>query len=216
MENIIETVYIFWKEVAAIVILSIMGIFYKHLKAKIKKFIEYLAKVIYMNGRRDHDDILNTLEKIQAELHSNGGKSLRDAINKIDNKLGCVANKINLLKVNTEILSDMLDICRWYADENGCMLYINRSTRKLLGLLDDQLFLNDAWINNIVYIDDRNVTENEWRRAIKSKTEFHHNFRMINQMSKGIINVDCQGRVVLDEKNEITGWSGIITPVERV
>ncbi len=220
MDELISAFEKFWPEVIAIVIISFISVFYKTLKSKISGFFSSL----FSYRRKNHCNyekcnfevgIIHTLEKIQSELHPNGGSSLRDAVNRIDTKVTSVSDRINTLQVSTEMMSDTMNICRWSSDKNGLVNFVNRSLRKLVGITDDQLVMGDAWLNNIVYIDDRNQTDIEWSRAVDSNSEYHHVFRIVNQTTGELIKVNSHARLILNDRGEVTGWAGVLVPYDQ-
>jgi PAS domain-containing protein len=219
MNDLIEVFHKFWPEVITIIIISLIGVFYKFLRNIVTTFFKYIFfRKPQCNFEKCNFEvgIIKTLEKIQAELHPNGGSSLRDAINRIDLKVTSVSDRINTIQVSTEILSDTLNICRWSSDKNGLINFVNRSLRKLVGIIDDQLVMGDAWLANIVYIDDRNQTDIEWSRAVDTKSEYHHTFRIVNQTTNEIIKVTSHARLILNDKGEVSGWAGVLIPYDKI
>lgn len=172
----------------------------------IKKFMEK----IYLFGLYSHlNEIKQELIRIQSELKPNGGSSLRDAVNKIDKKIDDISCKVIKMSVETDISSDLFRICRWSSDENGYFSFVNRSFKELTGVFDDSRCLGNSWISNIVFIEDRNTVREEWDRSIKSKSEYHHTFRICNLTTNDIIKVTSHGKPVFDDKHNLLGWVGV-------
>lgn len=155
--------------------------------------------------------ILKTLKSIQAELHPNGGSSLRDAVNRVEKTVIKMNEKINTIQASTDIMSDTLNVCRWSANDLGEMIFVNRPLKKLFGAQDDGPFFGDAWIN-CVHEDDRDKVWKEWQRAVKAQSEFHMTFRGVHLADKHEIKLTCHGKLVVNEKNEVSGWVGVVVP----
>jgi PAS domain S-box-containing protein len=171
----------------------------------------FITKFKYYDLVSCLNDIKTQLNNIQIELKPNGGSSLRDAINKIDKKVDKMNIKLENIHAGNELMSDTLNIARWSADKNGHITYVNRPLKKLIGAVDDTIYIGNAWISNIVHVHDRNVVEEEWYRAVDSKSEYHHSFRIQNLNDGYIIKVTNHAKLVKDEySGEIIGWAGVL------
>lgn len=214
MERLVKVFQDFWPEVTAIIIASLVSIFYKNLRTRANNIICTLQKKWWGGPKKCQFEtgIIGTLEKIQAELHPNGGSSLRDAINKIDIKVTKVGNKLSTIQASTEIITDTLNICRWAADKEGNIVYINRPLKKLIGACDDEGCLGASWVSNVIYIEDRDTSSAEWIRVVDSKSEFHHTYRITNIMTGEIIKVTSHARIIINEQGEVNGWTGVLIP----
>ena len=213
MDELITTLKTFWPEVAAIIILTVIGIFLEALKKRVADFACFVIRIMKTPAKCAFEtSIMGKLDKIQSELKPNGGSSLRDAINRIDIKLTNVSNKINIIQASADITSDTLNICRWAADKNGLLNFVNRPFKKLLGVVDDESCLGDAWITNTVHEEDRPTTQAEWNRAVSSKSEYHHTFRIVNASTGEIIKVTNHARLVIDDHGNVGGWVGVVIP----
>jgi len=213
MEELIIQLHTFWPEFAAILILTVISVFFKALKRHTAEFACFVIRITKTPVKCAFEStVMTKLDKIQSELKPNGGSSLRDAINRIDDKVTKVSNKINTIQASADITSDTLNICRWSADKNGLYNFINRPFKKLIGAVDDESCLGDSWITNIVHMDDRAMVQLEWNRAVNSKSEYHHTFRIVSISSGEIIKVTNHARLVIDDHGMVSGWVGVVIP----
>ena len=213
MQELILQLHTFWPEFAAIIILTLIGVFFNALKTKTAQFACLLIRVSKSQVKCAFEStVMAKLDKIQSELKPNGGSSMRDAINRIDDKLTKVSGKINIIQASADITSDTLNICRWAADRQGLLNFVNRPFKKLIGVVDDESCLGDAWITNIVHEEDRPTTQNEWARAVASKSEYHHTFRIVNAQTGEVTKVTNHARLVIDDHGMVTGWVGVVIP----
>lgn len=213
MDGLIVVLRTFWPEFAAIIILTLIGVFFKALKNRVANLACLAIRLTNSQVKCAFEStVMGKLEKIQSELRPNGGLSLRDAVNRIDDKLTKVSNKINIIQASADITSDTLNICRWAADKNGLINFVNRPFKKLLGVVDDESCFGDSWITNLVHEEDRPVTQAEWNRAVAAKSEYHHTFRIANASTGKVIKVTNHARLITDEHGVVGGWVGVVIP----
>ncbi len=211
MQELISQLHTFWPEFVSIIVLTLIGVFFKTFRHQLASISCFVMRVTKTPIKCAFESIvMNELKTIHAELKPNGGSSLRDAINRIDDKLTKVSNKINTIQASADITSDTLNICRWAADKNGFYNFINRPFKKLIGAVDDESCLGDSWITNIVHMDDRAIVQQEWSRAVNSKSEYHHIFRIVNITTGEVIRVANHARLVIDDRGVVSGWVGVV------
>lgn len=205
------SVEIFGAFIAALIIVirKYLTSFFYHCYLKTKKLIN---KMKIFSIHESLNSIKTELHHIKSELRPNGGGSLRDAINRIDEKIDDISSKVVKINIESEITSDIFNICRWVADENGLFNFVNKSLKQLVGVYEDSVCLQDSWISNLVFVDDRNKTKEEWARSVNSKSEFHHTFRVKNLSDGNVFFVTSHGKPVFDENNNLIGWIGVFIP----
>ena len=166
--------------------------------------------------------IKDALDQIQKELRPNGGSSLRDAVNNtkttvenVDKKVTGLSSKLAAMQVSHDIISDTLNICRWAADSNGHINFINNPLRNLLGSVDDSLY-GDGW-TNIVVKEDRLAAISEWERCVESQIEYNDTYRVKNQQTGEIIKITSHARVSRSfNSGHVEGWIGVVIPHEKL
>jgi len=104
------------------------------------------------------------LEDIRQELKPNGGASLRDALNRIEERQ-CNMESFILTQLN------VYDTAIFRTDAKGKITYTNRKYQKLteFSFPESQ---GDGWINSVVP-QEREKVLNKWMEAIESGREFH-------------------------------------------
>ena len=111
------------------------------------------------------------IDDIYDQLHTNGGSSLRDAVNRIENGLLAVEQKQNAY---------LLDAIHgvYEADAKGNWIGVNRTFCRMLGRTESEC-LGSAWMNS-VHEDDRDYVVEGWQNSIRHGIEFNMNFNMIH------------------------------------
>ena len=148
-------------------------------------------------------DASNIHHIIQKELNTNGGSSLKDAINRIESRLSVQDGK------HRTILS-LLDSPVWESDENGNYIWVNRAYRKITGYDIDNV-RDMGWIS-IVAPASREAVQGEWENAIKDHRHFSLTYNIITSFGK-IISVDGEGYPIYandKNKNVVKGHIGIL------
>lgn len=112
------------------------------------------------------------IEKIYNEFKPNGGSSMRDSINRLENDIKNL-NHFKFAILNTDERPIFL------TDENGKYIFANLS---YLTLADRELdeVLSSGWMNN-VKLTERTIVYNEWNNAIKDKRNFELQYTFINR-----------------------------------
>lgn len=209
MENILTFLQEYWLQFLSAVVAGLAGVFHKWLIKKIKDFFKWCKSVCPGFG------IIRRLEAIQEELKPNHGNSIKDAINRIERKITDNYQKINILVAGLDILSDTLNVCRWAADKNGKINFVNKPLRELIGSTDDHAWsLGDAWTNS-VFKDDRETAIGEWERCVRSKIEYHDTFRIVNIITGKVLLVTSYAKIIKNTDGQVEGWAGVVTPVEN-
>jgi PAS domain S-box-containing protein len=139
------------------------------------------------------------LDRIEAELHTNGGTSLRDCLNRIEDKQirldGFIRAQLNVHN---------LPIIR--ADEEGKIIFVNRTFQKFTGFSYSEL-MGDAWINAIEPNDRERIRE-LWDRAVAELREFDEFVCLVG-------NKRVHWHMFKEESNGgVKGWTGFMENVQ--
>ena len=205
MELFFELLQMYWKETVSAIILALIGIYRKWIGKVITNVIFWFRSMC--PGK----SIIKRLDEISNELKSNHGSSLRDAVNRIDNKVTNIHYRMNAFQSSYDIMSDTLNISRFTADINGKLTFVNIPLKLLIGVVDKDALLKDSWLD-FVHMDDRVRLESDIRRNVNNKTSGHHTFRIINPQTKEVIKVTSHSKPIMDVTipDKVVGWTGIL------
>lgn len=149
---------------------------------------------------------ITTIEKMHEEFRPNGGGSLRDAINRIETRLLAEQQTRRALSMVLDV-----DVAIFERDAAGLCLWINQCYSNISGLSLAEA-KNYGWINAIDP-RERDRVVNEWDSAIKQKRSFQMEYRIINTQTGIPTKVKCNSCPLHDDKDEIIGYVGTLTPI---
>lgn len=149
-------------------------------------------------------ETVTLIEKLHDEFKPNGGSSLRDAVNRIEEKILCEQGA-------RRVLSMALDVGVFECDADGLCLWVNQYYTTITGLSPFEA-RNFGWIN-AVDIRDRDGVVEQWDLAIKHKRIFQMEYKLVNILNGIPTKVRCHSSPIFNDKNEIIGHVGIITPI---
>lgn len=173
---------------------SLIGI-YKFGKFLHKKFIKPI-----FNFFEAVDNSIDILSKMDYEFTSNGGKSIKDAINRIELRQISQEHRIHA------ILSHW-PLAFFESDSNGMCIWVNKTYSRLTGKSIDELRGN-GWLN-VIAEEDREKVSKEWFSSIDQQREFSLKYRIITATGK-IIPVICHSSLVYDKNNKSSGSIGCL------
>jgi PAS domain-containing protein len=162
-----------WEEVIAALIgisVFIFGLlkflkgFYKSIKSANKSVTEFL-------------DLIPDLKKVASEFKPNGGKSLKDILNRLDNSLNHTEQKIRLI-------SSCLGVAYFETDNKGQYTFVSKKWIEITDFNYDQA-VGDGWLG-IVHKEMRKEAREEWLSCMEQKREFHFNTTLSNNENKDI------------------------------
>lgn len=213
MDALIAIFKDFWPQILTGVSVGLIALFNK----KIIEWITLLVRLIVIKFKKTFalkltcpvPGIQESLRVIQAELHSNGGSSLRDAINRIDGNVNKVFDSVTSLQADTDLQSDVLGLAQFKVDVDGNIISSNRSFKKLYGFIDDEGY-GHGWVNAVLE-EDRDRIFKEWMRAVANKTEYHIEHYIINQTTERKLYVETQCKPIYRYNTRVLiGWTGIV------
>lgn len=140
---------------------------------------------------------------IKKELSTNGGSSLKDAINRIELKLALQDGK-------HKVTLSLLDVPIWESDENGNCLWVNRAYRRITGYDIDSV-KDMGWVSIIASCDRERVSE-EWESSVKDHRHFSLTYNILTPVGK-VLSVDGEGYPIYlndSSKNTVKGYIGVL------
>lgn len=155
----------------------------------------------YEEGRQ----LFVKITKIAEEFRPNGGSTLRDAINRIEEKV--TANEQKTLAI-----IKTLPLGTWIADSKGKWTDPNKSLCRITGRTESEL-KGDNW-SNWIHPSQREEVFEEWQRCIENDINFDQEFNLIlpdgtNQK------VHANAYQLKDAKGDLKGMLGTMSKVNN-
>lgn len=147
--------------------------------------------------------VLANLEDIKQQLKPNGGSSLRDAIDRIETRIILAEQRAKFICMDGPIAV-------FETDGAGNFIHTNRTLTRWTGRAPDD-FLGAGWVNAVIKTD-RSRVFTEWHSAVTQKREFDETF-CIAPVTGASFEVNCSAFPMVDAKEGVTGWIGIISRV---
>ena len=145
-------------------------------------------------------DLYQKIQVIAAEFRPNGGSSLRDAINRIE-------DKIMLQEQKTIAIIKSLRIGTWIADEKGKCIDVNKSLCEIADRTESEI-LGDNWLN-WVHPDEKDDVFMEWNRCVQNDLNFDIEYRYVLP-NKKIQLVHAMAYRLKDNKGNLIGFLGTL------
>jgi len=145
-------------------------------------------------------DLYQKIQVIAAEFRPNGGSSLRDAINRIE-------DKIMLQEQKTIAIIKSLRIGTWIADEKGKCIDVNKSLCEIVDRTESEI-LGDNWLN-WVHPDEKDDVFMEWNRCVQNDLNFDIEYRYVLP-NKKIQLVHAMAYRLKDNKGNLIGFLGTL------
>ena len=143
------------------------------------------------------------LDRIEAELHPNGGTSIKDSLNRIERTL---AESDAFMRAQLNIHS--VAVIR--TNIKGKVTQINRQYIRLLGYSLPEVS-GDGWINS-VHPSMREKVTKDWADCIASKREYSDDILYITASGEEL-EAHCAVYRELDSSGTLYGFLGVITPI---
>jgi PAS domain S-box-containing protein len=146
-------------------------------------------------------NVRRTLLFIESELRPNGGGSLRDASNRIEQGLKTANRNIGLV-AQRQLAMHNLDVTGiWETDENGFCTYVNPAMAHLADAAPGE-FMGLGW-KTLVHPDDREELGAAWKSAVADKRDFEFHYRFVNGVA-----VRVSGKRMFAPDGSVLGWVG--------
>jgi len=133
------------------------------------------------------------ITEIKFQLRTNGGTSLKDAINRIESKLCEVREDVSILK-GRESARMYLDAQPTFeCDANGYATALNKSLLEFVGLEIDEA-IGYGWLKAVKAIDQDRV-QKEWEASVRNGREFNSTYTFVNQITHKETKVHGRARI---------------------
>lgn len=146
---------------------------------------------------------LEKIDNIHEQMFTNGGSTLRDAVNRIE-------YRINLLEKKQGIY--ILDTPHgvYESNEDGEVTSVNRTMCRLTGKTENEI-LGNGWLTSVAE-HDRERVDDAWNYAIGNKIEFKTTYDMISSDGE-MFKVRTHANPIKSSDGKVIGYIGIIDKV---
>lgn len=160
-------------------------------------------KIGYSFGKK-----VNRLLGLADEFKNNGGSSLRDAIDRIENNIVVLGGKLNGLFF---AFGENSGIITLEANKKGEIINSSKKWNEVTGLSEAET-VGYGWLNGIHDKNKDDVYE-AWKDAISQEREFHIQHSLFNRITSKKITVETYSLVVKNSKNIPLQYIMVMTPI---
>ena len=150
-------------------------------------------------------DMKTVMDMILAQLKPNGGSSLKDAVNRLENAVSAVQSEVRHIRTSAELASDAAGALLWRADRAGRIIWVSKAIKESLGEVNDTSFMGWSWLN-LIHHEDRDRVRERWEEALQDQSEVVDEYRAVGK-SGMIYHVVAYARPVL-LNGVVDGWQG--------
>ncbi len=149
------------------------------------------------------EEALPILIAMQDEFRPNGGSSLRDSINRIEEQLKIIKKSSNLL------MDHIADVGYFETDGDGNCVWANEKYLEIVGKTLPEI-LEKGWISSI-HIDDRDIAVNEWYASIEDNRPFSHKYRYVRP-DESVVHAKVHAVALYNKNGVCIGAIGVVMP----
>lgn len=167
-------------------------------------FRDFVERIWYMfNAKAAHQDLTVKLDQIMNQLVPNGGSSIKDSLNRIEDKQEFFGSFLKAqMNVNAKALFE--------ADKDGRWVWVNRPHSRLTGYQTSEV-MGDGWIN-VVAPECRARVLEQWRRAVEGSREFDEDVWYVQTDGVTRYRVNVHAYIIQGRGGCVNGWIGEVTP----
>ena len=159
------------------------------------------AERIGKENRSELHAIKDALQAILVELKTNGGSSLKDAINRVED------NQVRTNSLTHLILARDDGLAAFMTDHNGLYDWISPAHHKLTGRPIDEVG-GWGWLSS-VHPDDADHVREGWASAVTGGWPFSMRFRIARRDGETILVHSTANPLMAGPR--VIGWSGLIS-----
>jgi PAS domain S-box-containing protein len=158
-----------------------------------KGFI-YVRRKIYMPCK-------TFVNKILYELNNNGGKSIKDLVEKTN-------DTVLRLAASSDAMMAISDQCIFKCDEAGMCTFANDSLCELYGATVEEM-MGFGWMNFLLH-SEREQSEKNWLRAVKSDNVVSFDYTVVNGRTREKVPCMYKAAIKRDADGEVIGILGVV------
>ena len=160
-----------------------------------KKGVQPVLKAI-----KEYNSLIGKVDAIFEEIKPNGGKSIKDTVNKIDAKLTLVSERQRAMAADDTA-------ARFETDPHGNCIWVNRTYTRLVQRNPSEL-MGKGWQNAIAQ-QDRDDVVNKWYKAAEDNIEFIMDFNFATPNGT-LLPCKIRSYKMTDSGGNTIGFSGSI------
>lgn len=123
---------------------------------------QYIIPVVKKRNE-ERKSLAEKINKIHYEMTSNGGGSIKDAINRIEWRLGDIES-------TQKVAMNVQGVAFWISDEEGLCTYASPHLCKIMGRSEDEIKGN-GWASWLI-AEDRERVFDAWRFSVENRSAF--------------------------------------------
>lgn len=163
---------------------------------------------LYLRGGwRRLKEALTSIEAIRREMFTNGGTSMRDAMNRVTDIVKELAKDTAMSVAQNRALSEQSAIGMFQGDIEGAVIWSNEALRQLTGLRPEQI-AGRGWIGG-VDAADRRLVESDWMLSTANRSPYTALFRLTHVGTGLSTPVKCEATPVFADGGIGSGWLAI-------
>jgi len=185
---------------AASLIVSIVILFKPLRKCFFWVWYRTFGKTVYLLKQHiiEEDE---TLKRIEKELTTNGGNSIRDILEELRERHFSFEAYLNA-QMNVQ------KIALFRTDASGRVVAHNRYHQRLVGFSFEEI-KGDGWVN-VLHPDDRTRVHDLWLEAVEENREFSEDIKYVKPSGEAYrVHVDAYREI--DRTGKIRGYLGVVT-----
>lgn len=149
----------------------------------------------------------SAIAKIGGEVCPNGGHSLRDAIDRIEQKQHYHEQRTKLLLSHSSYGS-------WESDPRGNLIWASDILLRMAGVTMSEI-QGASWAN-IVSPNERAGVFDEWSAAVEQQRNYRQHYHLVNNLTGKIVYVEARAVVMRNRDGSVGGFLGTVTPLEDI
>lgn len=166
-------------------------------------FVVLVTNVKYMfNAKASQLEITHRLDDIMSQLVPNGGSSIKDSLDRIEDKQHFLGSFIKTqLNTHSKALFE--------ADDLGRCQWVNRTHSRITGFSVAEV-LGRGWVN-VIAPECRTEFAMKWDRAVKNGSEFDEDIWYIKPDGKTRYQVHVHAYIITSRQGAPAGYLGEVT-----
>ena len=154
---------------------------------------------------KSYYSIVSKIDTIFIELTPNGGSSIKDQVNHID-------NSVQLAQQVQQAMAADSKAALFRTDPEGNVVWVNRTYTRIVAR-DISEVLGHGW-HNVIAPEQRDEVVREWYKAVADDREFYWDVNLITPTGERTL-VRVRSYKLVNGKGEIMGYWGNCNPIKQ-